>query len=69
MKCLRRGERKLFQMVDVASGFEQSIYDDRHTAKGETSILQARSDALRQPRSAMPSDLRVWLSGSKLVSS
>ncbi len=36
-------------MVDVASGFEQSIYDDRHTAKGETSILQVRSDALRQP--------------------
>ena len=35
-----RGERELFQMVDVASGFEQSIYDDRHTAKGETSILQ-----------------------------
>ena len=42
-RCLPmcRGERELFQMVDVPSGFQQSIYDDRQTAKGETSILQA----------------------------
>ena len=35
-------------MVDVESGFEQSIYDDRHTAKGETSILQACTPELHR---------------------
>ena len=27
------GERELFQIVDVASGFTESIYDERHAAK------------------------------------
>lgn len=34
------GERELFQMIDVDSNFTQSIYDDRLTAKGETTIYQ-----------------------------
>lgn len=34
------GERELFQIVDVASGFTESIYMERHTAKGETTVYQ-----------------------------
>lgn len=34
------GERELYQIVDVASGFTESIYMERHTAKGEATVLQ-----------------------------
>ena len=40
--------------MDVASGFEQSIYDDRTTAKGESSILQVRLSRLINVSELLP---------------